>query len=317
MHQNPPSAHIRAANRAMLEALPFEDTQDFEDARRGFIAALEPAIVRSASGGTVWDGESYAFLRATPRTRSTRACGGSRSLSTLRVCSRSSKASTRCGDSTSPTSRSSRATAASSSSIRSSPPRRPPPRSASIANTAGTGRSSPSSTRTATPTTSVASSASPPRPTWMRAVCRSSRPRVSSRTPSRRTSSPAPPWVAAPGTCTAQRLSAARSGRWGPASARRRRPGRSDSSCRPSTSARRARRTSWTASRSSSRWRPGPRRPPRCTSTPRSSGRCAWPRMRATRCTTSSRSAARSCATRTAGRDTSPRRSHATDASPT
>lgn len=62
MSQNPPSAHIRAANHAMLETLPFDDVQDFEDARRGFIAALDPAIVRSASGDIVWDGESYAFL---------------------------------------------------------------------------------------------------------------------------------------------------------------------------------------------------------------------------------------------------------------
>ncbi len=62
MPQKPPSAHIQTANRRLQHTLPFHDTQDFEDARRGFIAALEPAIVRSATGETVWDGESYSFL---------------------------------------------------------------------------------------------------------------------------------------------------------------------------------------------------------------------------------------------------------------
>ncbi|HEY5886351.1 MAG TPA: MBL fold metallo-hydrolase, partial [Acidimicrobiales bacterium] len=42
--------------------LPFDDDQDFADARRGFIAALEPGIVRDESGGTIWDNDSYRFL---------------------------------------------------------------------------------------------------------------------------------------------------------------------------------------------------------------------------------------------------------------
>ena len=50
--------------------------------------------------------------------------------------------------------------------------------------------------------------------------------------------------------------------------------------------ARPGRSTPSTASRSSSRWRPAPRRPPRCTSTSRSSARCAWPRTPPTICTT-------------------------------
>ncbi|MFI7691882.1 alkyl/aryl-sulfatase [Nonomuraea sp. NPDC049655] len=44
--------------------LPFHDTGDFEDADRGFIAKLTPAVVRSRSGEVVWDNDSYAFLNA-------------------------------------------------------------------------------------------------------------------------------------------------------------------------------------------------------------------------------------------------------------
>ncbi|MET0664469.1 MAG: MBL fold metallo-hydrolase, partial [Acidimicrobiales bacterium] len=43
-------------------ALRYDDTQDFEDARRGFIAALEPGIVEDASGRVIWDNDSYGFL---------------------------------------------------------------------------------------------------------------------------------------------------------------------------------------------------------------------------------------------------------------
>ncbi|MER6509319.1 alkyl/aryl-sulfatase [Nonomuraea sp. NPDC050227] len=44
--------------------LPFHDTGDFEDADRGFIAKLTPAVVKSRSGEVVWDNDSYAFLNA-------------------------------------------------------------------------------------------------------------------------------------------------------------------------------------------------------------------------------------------------------------
>ncbi|MBF9069293.1 alkyl/aryl-sulfatase [Streptacidiphilus fuscans] len=47
------------------EALPFEDTSDFADADRGFVAALEPGVVRAADGRVVWDNDAYAaYLRA-------------------------------------------------------------------------------------------------------------------------------------------------------------------------------------------------------------------------------------------------------------
>ncbi|MEU3072985.1 alkyl/aryl-sulfatase [Streptomyces laurentii] len=40
----------------------FEDTTDFADADRGFMAALDPCVVRDADGRVVWDGDAYAFL---------------------------------------------------------------------------------------------------------------------------------------------------------------------------------------------------------------------------------------------------------------
>ncbi len=58
-----PSAQIVAAQQAAAAALPFGDTADFDDARRGFVAALEPGVVTDADGNVVWDNDSYGFLR--------------------------------------------------------------------------------------------------------------------------------------------------------------------------------------------------------------------------------------------------------------
>jgi len=55
----------RAQNRAFLDALPFEDTQDFEDARRGFLATLPEVEIRNAQGRVVWSLRDYAFLAET------------------------------------------------------------------------------------------------------------------------------------------------------------------------------------------------------------------------------------------------------------
>jgi len=47
---------------APATSLPFDDTTDFEDARRGLIGRLEPCVVHAADGRVVWDNSSYAFL---------------------------------------------------------------------------------------------------------------------------------------------------------------------------------------------------------------------------------------------------------------
>ncbi|MEL4318211.1 alkyl sulfatase dimerization domain-containing protein [Leifsonia sp. YIM 134122] len=62
MDQKPATPSIAAAHRALLDALPFSDEQDFDDADRGFIAALEPGVVKSADGRVVWDNDSYDFV---------------------------------------------------------------------------------------------------------------------------------------------------------------------------------------------------------------------------------------------------------------
>lgn len=56
------TATTAAQNEAVRLSLPFGDEQDFEDARRGFVAALSPSIVESTSGRVVWDMESFEFL---------------------------------------------------------------------------------------------------------------------------------------------------------------------------------------------------------------------------------------------------------------
>ncbi|MET7767584.1 alkyl sulfatase dimerization domain-containing protein [Nocardia sp. NPDC005366] len=58
-----PSAIIAAAQRRAAGALPFADETDSADARRGFIAALDPGVVTMSDGTVVWDNDSYEFLR--------------------------------------------------------------------------------------------------------------------------------------------------------------------------------------------------------------------------------------------------------------
>jgi len=56
------TSFTRASNQAVLDALPFADTQDFEDARRGFIATLPEVEITNAQGRIVWSLRDYAFL---------------------------------------------------------------------------------------------------------------------------------------------------------------------------------------------------------------------------------------------------------------
>src|ERR1700720_811661 len=56
------SASVIAQQAAMLQALPFSDTADFDDASRGFLGALEHAQITSAQGRVVWCLEPYGFL---------------------------------------------------------------------------------------------------------------------------------------------------------------------------------------------------------------------------------------------------------------
>lgn len=51
----PPSDFTKAANRRVLDMLPFNDRTDFEDAQRGFIAGVPDNAVKDASGKVLFD----------------------------------------------------------------------------------------------------------------------------------------------------------------------------------------------------------------------------------------------------------------------
>jgi alkyl sulfatase BDS1-like metallo-beta-lactamase superfamily hydrolase len=59
--RKPASARTAASNRAAAETLQVEG-EDFEEARRGLVAAFEPARIESSDGRLAWDLESYGFL---------------------------------------------------------------------------------------------------------------------------------------------------------------------------------------------------------------------------------------------------------------
>jgi alkyl sulfatase BDS1-like metallo-beta-lactamase superfamily hydrolase len=58
----PATAATRAANLAVLDALPFADRQDYDDAQRGWMGTLSDGKIRDAYGNVVWDLNAYAFL---------------------------------------------------------------------------------------------------------------------------------------------------------------------------------------------------------------------------------------------------------------
>ncbi|RVW08706.1 MBL fold metallo-hydrolase [Prescottella agglutinans] len=53
---------VQAQHADALKTLPFDESQDFADAERGFVAALEPGVVKNSDGDVVWDSRSFAFL---------------------------------------------------------------------------------------------------------------------------------------------------------------------------------------------------------------------------------------------------------------
>jgi len=61
----------KKANQEIADYLPFSNKQDFEDAKRGFIADLPSPIIKGEAGNTVIDLSQYDFLKkegATPDT---------------------------------------------------------------------------------------------------------------------------------------------------------------------------------------------------------------------------------------------------------
>src|SRR5262245_46075939 len=56
------SASVVAQHEATLQALPFSDIRDFDDAARGFLGTIENAKIATPQGRVVWSLEPYAFL---------------------------------------------------------------------------------------------------------------------------------------------------------------------------------------------------------------------------------------------------------------
>ncbi len=56
-----PTATTIERNAQVKENLPFEDTTDFENARRGLIASMDPLTIRREDGTVIWDQARYAF----------------------------------------------------------------------------------------------------------------------------------------------------------------------------------------------------------------------------------------------------------------
>jgi len=61
---NPPSSHTAAMQRALRKSLPFEDQRDFDEQKRGFVAAPSYRRISDESGDVVWDIGQYDFLLA-------------------------------------------------------------------------------------------------------------------------------------------------------------------------------------------------------------------------------------------------------------
>ena len=60
----PPSERTLAVIREARKSMPFDDTRDFDEARKGFIAPLQSKVIQADAGHVAWDIERYDFLAA-------------------------------------------------------------------------------------------------------------------------------------------------------------------------------------------------------------------------------------------------------------
>jgi alkyl sulfatase BDS1-like metallo-beta-lactamase superfamily hydrolase len=56
------TAATKAANSRLLDELPFSDTSDFDNAKRGLIAPLPSEIIQGQAGNPIWNPEQYSFI---------------------------------------------------------------------------------------------------------------------------------------------------------------------------------------------------------------------------------------------------------------
>ena len=115
----PATEATKAANKKVLDSLPFNDRSDFEDAKRGLIARPDTLTIKDAKGNVVWDLESYKTVhrrrQAGAGHRQPEPVAQRAAQHAVRPVQGAPTASTRCAATTSPTSPSSRATPAGSS----------------------------------------------------------------------------------------------------------------------------------------------------------------------------------------------------------
>ena len=56
------TAPTKAANAELLTELPFDDTTDFANAKRGLIAPLPSEVIQSQAGNPIWNPRQYSFI---------------------------------------------------------------------------------------------------------------------------------------------------------------------------------------------------------------------------------------------------------------
>lgn len=60
--RNEATEATKAANAALLDTLPFDDTSDFDNARRGLIAPLPSDLIEGEAGNAIWNPQQYSFI---------------------------------------------------------------------------------------------------------------------------------------------------------------------------------------------------------------------------------------------------------------
>ena len=58
----PPSEFTKAVLRQARQSLPFDDTRDFDEQRKGLVAPLKELTVKTEAGDVVWDMTRFQFL---------------------------------------------------------------------------------------------------------------------------------------------------------------------------------------------------------------------------------------------------------------
>ncbi len=61
----------RAANDALRSQLPFDDTSDFDDAKRGLVAPLPTEMIQGQGGNAIWNPQQYGFITEGAETPAT------------------------------------------------------------------------------------------------------------------------------------------------------------------------------------------------------------------------------------------------------